>query len=182
MSTYALLLRGINLPGHKRIAMPDLRSLLEGLGYSDVRTHLQSGNAVVTTSAKPAAVARMVEAQISKKLRLDVDVMVRTHAELASVVKRNPYKQGTKDPAKLLVAFLASKPDAKQVKTLDPDSFAPDRFWFDGRELYLWCPNGVGRSKLFKDFVGKRLSVPATARNWNTVTTLVDLTAASPGR
>lgn len=176
MTRYAVLLRGINLAGHRRIAMADLRSLLEGLGYSDVTTHLQSGNAVVTTSTKPAGVAAEVADQITKSFGLEVDVMVRTHAELTLVVKRNPFEQGTKDPAKFLVSFLASKPESKLVKAVDRDSFAPDKFWIDGREVYMWCPNGAGRSKLPKDSFARRLSVSATARNWNTVTTLVELT------
>jgi uncharacterized protein (DUF1697 family) len=182
MPRYAVLLRGINLAGHRRIAMADLRALLEGLGYADVATHLQSGNAVVTTPAKPDALVRKVETQITKDLGLDIDVIVRTHAELTSIINRNPYTQGLKDPAMFLVSFLSAKPESKHVKALDPDSFAPDKFWVDGRQVYLWCPNGVGRSKLPKDFFAKRLSVSATARNWNTVTKLVELTGASPDR
>jgi uncharacterized protein (DUF1697 family) len=174
---YAVLLRGINLAGHRRIAMADLRALLTGLGYRDVRTHLQSGNAVVTASIKAEALARRVEAQITSELGMDVDVVVRTHRELTSVVKRNPYKPGPQDPAKFLVAFLAETPTAARVRDLDPAAFAPDKFWVDGRELYLWCPNGVGMSRLPKDFFAKRLGVSATARNWNTVSKLVELTA-----
>ncbi|MDX6284944.1 MAG: hypothetical protein QOG53_429 [Frankiales bacterium] len=173
-----MLLRGVNLAGHRRIAMADLRELLEGLGYADVKTHLQGGNAVVTTAAKADAVARKVSAQIAESLGLDVDVTVRTHAELTAVVKRNPFKQGLKDPAKFLVSFLASKPHAKLVTAVESESFAPDKFWVDGREVYMWCPNGVGRAKLPKDFFAKRLAVSATARNWNTVSKLVELTAA----
>jgi uncharacterized protein (DUF1697 family) len=176
---YAVLLRGINVGGRKKIAMADLRAVLERLGYGDVKTHLQSGNAVVSTPAKPGALARRVESQISSDLGLDVDVIVRTHRELSSVVKRNPYKPGLRDPAKFLVVFLADKPAAKLVTAIDLDSFMPDKLWVDGRELYLWCPNGVGKSKFPNDFFMKRLSTPATGRNWNTVTKLVELTSTS---
>jgi uncharacterized protein (DUF1697 family) len=72
---------------------------------------------------------------------------------------------------------LAKAPSAARVRDLEPNAFAPDKFWVDGREVYLWCPNGVGRSKLPNDFFAKRLAVSATARNWNTVTKLVELTA-----
>jgi uncharacterized protein (DUF1697 family) len=174
--TYAALLRGINVGKHKRMAMADLRSLLEKLGYGDVRTHLQSGNAVFTTPAPvhPTDLEEAITARIATDLGLDVPVMVRTGDELAAIVDDNPFTSRTNDPKQLHVAFLSAAPAEDTIAGLVPDAYAPDEIAVADRALHLYRPNGIMGSRL--PDLEKLLGVRVTERNWNTVTRLRELT------
>jgi uncharacterized protein (DUF1697 family) len=170
-----VLLRGINVGRHRRVAMAELRSLLDGLGYDDVRTHLQSGNVVLTTGATPATVKRKVERGIETELGLDVEVFVRTRDEFAGIVARDPLAGVAVDPSRYLVSFLSREPDKARVWELTAEVARPEQFVVSGRELYAWHPGGLQASKLAKLLSDQRLGVSATARNWNTVTRLLAL-------
>ena len=178
MARLIVLLRGINLGARNRISMPELREALEKAGYDDVRTYLQSGNVVLTSTASAADVARKVERQISKSFGLDIDVVVRSRAQLAKVVERNPLAVVAKNPKRYQVSFLAAKPDSKVVRTLTDIAAPSEKVVSIGRELYAWHPGGVARSKLWAKLAGKDLGVTATARNWTTVTRLLELADA----
>jgi uncharacterized protein (DUF1697 family) len=178
MARYAVLLRGINVGGNKKIAMADLRQLLSRLGYTDVVTHLQSGNALFTAPGKPDQLAADIEAGIVSELGMKVSCLIRTRAQLQAVVAGNPFGDLATDPSRLLVMFLSGKPDPARLADLDPATFAPDLFAVGDRELYLWCPNGISKSKLTPIPWDKRLQLVATGRNWNTVTKLLALTGA----
>jgi uncharacterized protein (DUF1697 family) len=169
------LLRGVNVGGNNMVAMADLRELLGALGCADVRTHLQSGNAVFTAATPPALSARAIEDQLVGSLGLRVPVLVRTRDELAEVVAANPLTEATSEPARLLVNFLSREPDRDLLGELDPADFEPETFGVGAREIYVWCPDGVRATKLGYSFWEKRLKVTATARNWNTVTRLLAL-------
>jgi uncharacterized protein (DUF1697 family) len=173
-----VLLRGINLGARNRISMPELREALEGAGYDDVRTYLQSGNVVLTSTASAKKVARECERMIADRFGLEIDVVVRTRNELAKVVERNPLKRIAKDPKRYQVSFLAAKPGAKLVRKLADAAVPPEKLVSIGRELYAWHPKGVARSKLWAQLAGKDLGVTATARNWTTVTKLLELADA----
>ena len=171
MAQLVALLRGINLGSARRVAMADLRAMLEDMGYEGVRTVLQSGNVVLTAGKGADAVGRAIEQRIHKEFGLDVDVMVRTAAELAAVVAADPLAGIATDGAKAVVIFLSAEPDAAAVTELAAEDFAPEEFRVRGRELYAWCPNGLQKSPLVKALT-ERLTPPsgsATARNWNTV-------------
>lgn len=169
MARYAALLRGINVGGHNKIAMADLRALLAATGYTDVATYLQSGNAVFTArNAPPDEIAAEVEAAVTRGLGLGVAVLVRTSEELDAVVAANPFPDAV-DPKKLNVAFLGAEPVAAWQADRDPARYAPDRFELLGRELYVWYADSVLRTTLTRDF-WKGLPGTVTARNWNTVT------------
>jgi uncharacterized protein (DUF1697 family) len=156
--------------------MADLEALFAALGHADVATYLQSGNVVFTsTVGSPSALARGIEERIATDLDLDVTVLLRISDELAGVVEANPFVGGGADPAELHVTFLADEPDPSAVGAADGGGFGPDEFRILGREVYLRCPNGYGRSKLSNAFWEKRLGVAATTRNWKTVTTLHEL-------
>ena len=173
MTRYAALLRGVNVGPNTKVAMADLRDLLAGLGYADVRTHLNSGNAVFTGPDEPGArIAAAIEERLTARLGREIPVVVRTAAELAATVEANPLEM--RDPARLAVAFLADMPDPDRLRAIDPEEFAPEEVGLGERELYLYFPNGLGRSKL-PMILEKRLGVPATLRNWNTVTKLLAL-------
>jgi uncharacterized protein (DUF1697 family) len=169
------LLRGINLGSRRRVAMPKLRELLEGLGYDDVRTHLQSGNVVLSAGTTGAGLERELEQAFAEGLGMEIAVVVRTRSELATVVARDPLAGVADDPARYLVSFLSAKPDVAAVRKLKQLDVAPERFVVHGREVYAWHPDGVQRSKLTKALADGVLGVTATARNWNTVTRLLEL-------
>jgi uncharacterized protein (DUF1697 family) len=176
--TYAALLRGINVGRNKRIAMADLRALVEGLGHESVRTHLQSGNIVFHSpkrSARPLETA--IERAIAAELGLEVTVMVRRADELAAVVEASPFAGRTDDPKKIHVAFLSEAPKAAAVKGFGADEFAPDELEVVGREVHLLYPKGYAQTKLTNAVLEKNLGVRATTRNWRTVKALADLTA-----
>jgi uncharacterized protein (DUF1697 family) len=170
-----VLLRGINLGSRNRIAMPELRELLAGAGFDDVRTYLQSGNVVLSSDARPEQVARECETQIADRLGLDIKVVVRTRDELAEVVRRNPLGKVAVNPKRYQVSFLDAEPDPEVVRRLEAAVVAPERFVVAGRELYAWHPEGIGRSRLWTLLAGRGLGVTATARNWATVTKLLAL-------
>lgn len=173
MTRYVALLRAVNLGEHKKLAMPALRDLLGGLGYADVATYLQSGNAVFTTAEADASrVAADIEERLEAELGLSTEVVLRTAGELRGVVERNPMEVG--DPAKYTVWFLLEPPAPTWLDGLDVASFAPEEMRAGRLEIYLNLPNGIGRAKL-PVALGRRLKVPATMRNWRTVTSLLAL-------
>ncbi len=176
---YVALLRGINVGKNNRVPMATLRELLGGLGYADVRTHLNSGNAVFTVSgrARPDSVAKKIEAALLEETGLTLRVVVRSHDELAAVVEGNPFADVATDPARLLVAFLDAPVPAGRLRDIDAEALAPERFHVAGKEIYLWMPGGIQHSQLPKALSDSRLGVATTARNWNTVTKLLELSA-----
>jgi uncharacterized protein (DUF1697 family) len=170
-----VLLRGINIGPRNRVSMPALRELFAGAGFDDVQTYLQSGNVVLSSGVKPERLARDCARLIADGLGLELDVVVRTRAELARVVQRNPLAKVATDPKRYQVSFLATKPSAELVRSLEALVVAPERLVANGRELYAWHPAGVARSKLWAKLASRNLGVTATARNWATVTALLAL-------
>ena len=168
---YVALLRGVNVGGNGKLAMADLRISLEELGFSDVRTILQSGNAIFRgTKQPPAGIEKVIEAALSEQMRVGVDVLVRTAAEWSAIIKRNPFaKESADDPAHVVVMVLKVAPTDQQVLALQAEIRGPEVIRSVGRELYVTYPNGIGRSRLTGTLIEKKLSTRGTARNWNTV-------------
>ena len=179
MARYIALLRGINLGPRNRIAMPELREALEEAGFEDVKTYVQSGNVVLGSRAKPEAVRRKIEHAIAERFDLEIPVVVRTRAELAAVVKRNPLGKVVTEPKRYQVSFLDGPLPAESKRKLEQARVESERFVVHGREIYAWHPAGVARSKLWAALAGRGLGVTATARNWTTVTKLLELVEAS---
>jgi uncharacterized protein (DUF1697 family) len=175
VNTYIALLRGINLGPSRRVAMADLRTWLAELGYTDVRTHLQSGNAVFGSPDTAAEVARQISKRLEERLGFAVDCVVRTPAQLRKVVEANPFDGVATDGARFQVAFLSGPLDPGRLADIDPAVYAPELFHAAQTEIYLWYPNGIHRSKLNGLLTDKRLGVSATARNWNTVGKLLEI-------
>jgi uncharacterized protein (DUF1697 family) len=173
---YVALLRGINLGARRRLAMADLRELLEGLGYADVRTHLQSGNVVLRATASAAALKKKLEAVLATHCGFDVEVVVRTKVQLDKVIAQNPFEGRASDNARYLVVFLEKAPPAAWRRSIDAGDYEPDEVAVHGKEIYLWLPTGVHNSKLVREATGKGVGA-ATARNWNVVTKLAELAA-----
>jgi uncharacterized protein (DUF1697 family) len=171
------LLRGINIGPRQRVSMPDLRALIEGLGYTDVETLVQSGNVIFTSRAAPATLEKTLEQEIEKQLGVDPAVVVRTRDELAAAIEANPFKV-PKNPKDLHVTFLSGKSDKDAVKKLEAADFPPDELKVAGREIYILYADGMGRSELAKQLGRAKLGVAATDRNWNTVTKLLEMADA----
>jgi uncharacterized protein (DUF1697 family) len=175
VAQHIVLLRGINLGSRNRVAMPRLRDALEAAGFSEVRTYLQSGNVVLSSSAKPADAVRRV---IAKEFGLEIAVVTRTRAELAKVVAHNPLAKVARDAKRYQVSFCDAKPSRAVVRLID-DAVAPgERVVVHGREIYAWHPDTIARSKLWALLAGQKLGVTATARNWTTVQKLLELADA----
>jgi uncharacterized protein (DUF1697 family) len=155
--------------------MPKLRSALEDAGFDNVATYVQSGNIVLSSGDSAAKVARGVERLIKKEFGLEIPAVVRTRAQLAAVVKRNPLGKVAKNPKRYQVSFLEKKPTAALMRKLEEVAAPAERVVAHGREIYAWHPEGVARSKLWAALAGKGLGVTATARNWTTVTKLLEL-------
>jgi uncharacterized protein (DUF1697 family) len=174
------LLRGVNVGGHNRIKMEVLKSLCEGLGLCDIRTYIQSGNIVFSTSDKSLAkVAGRIEDSIEKEAGFRPSVILRTASELHGVVARNPFADREDvAPNKLYVTFLASEPTTEARDKVLAFKADPEELRIVGRELYIFFPDGMGRTKLPLPAIERALKVPATARNWNTVTKLVEMAAS----
>ena len=180
MSVYVLMLRGINLGASRRVPMADLRSLFAEAGYDEVRTYVQSGNIVLGSPAAAAALEGEARRLISDRFGFDVPVVVRSARQLAAVVKRNPLGEAAAaDPKRYQVTFLSGKLDAAAIAALESVAADSEQLAAHGRELYTWHPDGVARSKLATALAGKKLGVTATARNWTTVTTLLEMAGGS---
>jgi uncharacterized protein (DUF1697 family) len=172
MSTnYVALLRGINVGGHAQVKMDDLRQVFRSLGHTDVTTYIQSGNVIFTSDAPLPA--QSLESAVNAALGMDITIVLRTREDLRRVVASNPFKRA--DPTRVHVGFMAQEPSPTVIGKLDRQRFDPEEFEVNHRELYLHLPNGMGRAKV-PDYLGRRLKVPITIRNWNTVTKLLELT------
>ena len=175
---YVVLLRGVNVGSRNRVAMPALREALAREGFEDVRTYLQSGNAVLSSDATPDGLTEAVRRVIASEFDLDIAVVVRSHDELAEVIARNPLGEVASDPKRYQVSFLATELDAEAVERLERLVVGGERLVASGRELYAWHPLGIARSRLWNAVASPRLGVTATARNWSTTTSLLELARA----
>ncbi|MFF1630980.1 DUF1697 domain-containing protein [Streptomyces sp. NPDC058272] len=178
---YAALLRGINVGGAKKVPMAELRTLMEGLGYGDVRTYLQSGNAVFSADhGDEHSLAAELAGAIEKHFGFTVGVLVRDHAYLTAVREACPFPAAELEGKQLHATYFSGPVDAERFASVDPAAFLPEEFRLGDRVLYLYAPDGLGRSKLAEALSRPRLlkGVTATSRNWNTVVKLQELTGS----
>jgi uncharacterized protein (DUF1697 family) len=177
MATCIALLRGINVSGHNMIKMDDLKRVLGELDFKEVRTYIQSGNIVFNSEKNDVAgLAADISGKIRQHFGFDVPVVIRTVNELELIIKNNPFlPDGNKEADKMHVTFLADIPDAGRASNIMDNKFLPDEFVIIGKEIYLYCPDGYGRTKLTPQFFESRLKVATTTRNWRTVEKLLTL-------
>jgi uncharacterized protein (DUF1697 family) len=176
--TSVALLRGINVGKAKRIAMADLRKLVETLGYGDVRTLLNSGNVVFTVpSSVRGDPATRIEEGLTKKTGITARVTVISAVDLADAVEENPIREMAREPSRALVAFLRTPADRKLLLPLAKQRWTPEKLAIGERVAYLWCPGGILESDLLAA-VGRALGDAVTTRNWATVLKLHDLASA----
>jgi uncharacterized protein (DUF1697 family) len=176
MNVMICLLRGVNVGGHKKVPMEVLRNLCTSLKHCDVQTYVQSGNVVFRTKEKdPLPLAKKLEKAIEQQFGFRSDVIVRTPSDLRAVVARNPFaKRSDIEPGKLLVTFLPKVPETEMQEAVRKIKANPEEMYLTGRELYVYYPNGMGRSKV-SGLIDKVLQKGGTARNWNTVTKLLEM-------
>jgi len=181
MPPHIALLRGINVGGHKKIAMADLRACVAGLGFGNVRTVLQSGNVVFDAGRRsPASLEALLEREVARRLALETEFFVRTAAEWRRIIEDNPFTtDAARDPGHLLVLCLKDAPSKARVAALEAAIMGRERVRVYERALYAVYPDGVGRSKLTLAVIDRVLGTSATGRNWNTVRKLEALTSGS---
>ncbi|NED72469.1 DUF1697 domain-containing protein [Streptomyces sp. SID9944] len=180
MTTYAALLRGINVGGNKKVPMAELRALLQESGHGAVRTYLQSGQAVFTSDhGDEETLAAELTAAIERRFGFSADVIVRGHEYLRAVAEACPFPAADLQPKQLHVTYFSAPVDAARFAGIDQPAFLPEEFRLGDRVLYLYAPDGLGRSKLAEQLSRPRLTkgLIATSRNWNTVLKLVEMTA-----
>lgn len=178
------MLRGVNVGPHNRIKMDALRALYETLKFEDCSSYVQTGNIIFRTKAKntPQLASRIKDA-IEKRFDCRTDVILRTTDELRQAIAASPFlKRRDLEPGKILVTFLAGMPAPGAEATLSAFDSYPEELHLKGRELYIYFPNGAGKSKLPWSKVEKFLKVTGTARNWNSVTNMLAIAEELEGK
>jgi uncharacterized protein (DUF1697 family) len=173
------LLRGINVGGKNKLPMKELAAMFTDVGCAAVQTYIQSGNVVFEAKrALARRVPALITEAIAERFGYGVPVVTRAEGEYQRVLDANPFLREGVDPKALHVAFLADRPTS-QVASLDPNRSPPDKLEVIGREIYLFCPNGIARTKLTNDYFDLKLGTTSTMRNWRTVLKLGKLLGLS---
>jgi uncharacterized protein (DUF1697 family) len=176
MTTFVALLRSVNVAGHGRLAMPELKASFLDLGYTDVTTYIQTGNVIFRTSKRNAATVEAdIESQLEATFGSTPKVILRTVPELTRAVATSPYPKSGADPSRHHVTFLASTPSRAHLAKFQPPASGRDELAIIGREVYVHTPDGYARTKLTGTYLERHLGVSSTTRNWNTVTKLCAL-------
>jgi uncharacterized protein (DUF1697 family) len=180
MPAHIALLRGVNVGGHKPVAMSALRELFVQLGFADVRTFIQSGNVVFRSDARTGAeIERLLEIEADRRLGLRTEFLIRTAREWDDIVAGNPFgDEAERDPGKHVVMFLRGAPEAASVQALRAAVAGPESVHTLGREAYVAYPAGIGASRLTNAVIERALGLHGTSRNWNTVRKLAALATA----
>jgi uncharacterized protein (DUF1697 family) len=177
MAAVIAMLRAVNLGSHNRVRMDALCTLCSSLKLRDPRTYVQSGNVVFHTSEREIAkLARRIEDAMERDFGFRTDVIVRTAEEMRGVVARNPFaKRRGLDGKRLLVFFFGNEPGADAREKIRNIKVNGEELHLDGRELYIYFPDGQGRSKVSTAAIERMLKVAGTGRNWNSVTKLLEM-------
>lgn len=177
---FVVLLRGINVGGHNRVPMADLRDALAAHGFGDVSTYIASGNVLLDAGDRlEAVVVDDVAEVVAERFGLSIPIVARAVTDWPAILSANPFPDAEAEPKLLHVSLCDRAPEPEAIAGFDADAHAPDRLEVIGRELYLWYPNGAGRSKLTGALLERKLEVTTTARNWSTMLKLAELAAAA---
>ena len=175
MKTFLSILRGINVGGHKKVQMMDLKILYEEMNFKNVTTFIQSGN-VIFKNKDVKNLSKRIEQKIFERYNFNVPVIIRTTEEMQNIVSGNPFlKEKGIDANKLYVVYLAENPSQENIDKIEKNNYEPDRFYISGQEIYLYCTNGYGRTILTNNFFENKLRVSATTRNWRTSNELTNI-------
>ncbi|WP_026729754.1 DUF1697 domain-containing protein [Flavobacterium denitrificans] len=174
MKTHLALLRGINVSGHNMMKMDALKTMLENIGFQNIRTYLQSGNVFVDSEEDAAKVGFMIKQEIFKVFGHEVPVIVITKEDLELCFKNSPFlKEKDLDTKKLYVAFVSTILKSENINDLKISQFKPDEASIDGNRIFIKYAVGAGKTRLEGKYIEKKLNVIVTIRNWNTVTNLL---------
>ena len=171
MKTYIVLLRGINVSGKNKLPMADLRDLLNELDFQNVKTYIQSGNIILTSEESKTAICKKIKDGIFTKFGYDVPVIAKTISEWKKVIKNYPFP--TDNPKIVAFIFLDKKTSETKIEAKGIDD---DEYQINNDMVYIYCPNGFGKSKITNNLFEKKLKVTATTRNYNTTLKLLELT------
>ena len=177
MHTLISMLRGINVSGQKTIRMADLKAIYESLGYTQVTTYVQSGNVVFDCANQDgSAIGSSIVKAIALRFGFSVGVIVRHSDDFGRIIASNPFiTHRNEDPQRLHVTFLSAMPSAVASNYLKESIDTTDEYFLSGTEVYLFCPNGYGKTKLSTSFFEKKLQTLATTRSWKTATALSNI-------
>ena len=166
------------MAGHNLIKMTDLSELFVNIGFHEAKTYIQSGNVIFRNhgNISPSELSSNIEKAIQERFGLTISVMTRTSAELNELFTSNPFlEEPDFDASKNAVIFLHDKPADNQIIKVAEIDFPPDKFKISGSEIFIYCPDGFGKTKLYTGFFEKKMGVIGTARNWKTITTILNL-------
>lgn len=175
MKQYIVLLRGINVGGHNKLPMADLRNLLNRQGYTNVSTYIQSGNILLTSDKNSSEISRNIEELLKDKYSYNIPVITISVAELRQCFQGNPYIQSEEDIKFLHVTFIDVSPEISAIDNLSINIYNNDEYEVKGKFIYLHTPDGFAKTKFSNTQFEKQLNTKATTRNWRTVTKLVEL-------
>ena len=176
MQTYLSLLRGINVSGQKKIKMADLKAMFENMGFNEVITYIQSGNVIFKTKdGDEEQFSKAIKKEIQNTFGFDVPVLVLSYTTLLAMADSNPFKNRDTDHKLLHLTFLAAQPEAEKINSVNALDFPEEEFIVTNKVVYLYLPNGYGRTKLNNNFFESKLKVPATTRNLKSVNSLLEL-------
>ena len=166
------------MAGHNKIKMADLLALYKKLGFNDSETFIQSGNVIFSNPENipvPAIASKIGEA-IREKFGYSIPVIIRSPEELREIIAMNPFTgEKNYNPERLAVIFLYEEPAEAQIEKVKNIDYPPDKFKIAGKEIFIYCPDGFGRSKIYTGFFENKMKVTGTGRNWNTVNTLLEI-------
>lgn len=166
------------MAGHNSIKMTDLSVLYKNLGFIDAETYIQSGNVIFSNSDElpEAEISLKIERTIHERFNYDVPVLIRTVEEMRKLLSANPFlSEEDFEPSKMAVIFLYEKSTEAQIQKVINIDYPPDKFKISGSEIFIYCPNGFGRTKLYTNFFEKKMGAIGTGRNWKTITTLLHI-------
>jgi len=178
MQTIISLLRGVNMTGHNSLKMKDLLQLYNNLGFKNAETYIQSGNVVFKYPGiiNEQEISARIHGEIRSSFGYDIAVIIRTVDELNNIMTANPFLSEVNfDPSKMAVIFLTSEVTTIQKEKVAAIDYPPDKFYIKGREIYIFCPNGFGKTKLYTNFFENRMGVTGTARNWKSITAILQI-------
>lgn len=177
MSIRIALLRSVNVIGKNMIKMPELVRAFKKAGFRNVRTYIQSGNIIFETVEESSEILTVkIRELITKHFGLTIQAVVLTPQELADIVAQNPFpKMPGMDLSKLHVTFLDREAEPEKAEHLLSYNYPPDQIIIGSGAVYVYCPDGYGRTKYHNNFIEKKLSANATSRNWNTCLKLLEM-------
>jgi uncharacterized protein (DUF1697 family) len=180
MLHYISFLRGVNMTGHNSVKMADLTLLFKDMGYADALTYIQSGNVIFNHADETAVpeIALKIEKAILDRFNYNVPVMIRTVEEIRTLLSVNPFIGIENfEASKMAVIFLYKKATEDQIQKVADIDYPPDKFKIIGSEIFIYCPNGFGKTRFYTNFFEKKMGVIGTARNWKTITTVLTIAA-----